>query len=347
MTRVTLVSYDGDPPLGGQGGQVRGIRAALLERGHPVTTIAGHGDDALAFARITGRAPLDFSIHLNRNPGVIRATRPDVVHVSGGPGGVLLLRGPGAPLVYTANHTYAMAHRRGSLARVLSLAEARAYRRAAMVLAISESTARAVRALGVPAPRVEVVAPGVDLPAESSEARERDRLLFVGRWEPEKGVLDAVSVMRAVIDQRPRATGVIVGEGSLGADVRRAARATGIEVAGRVDDGRLWAEYSRATIVLMPSRYEGLGLVALEAQAHGAVVVGYDVEGLRDAVPEPGLLVRPGDVGGLVSVCLGLVDDPQRRRELADRGRERVREQHSWPEMAARLEQVYAVVAGL
>jgi glycogen synthase len=348
MTRVTLVSYDDDPPLGGQGGQVRGMRAALMARGHTVTTIAGHGSQALRYPRLTGRAPLDFSVHLNRHPGLIRATQADVVHVSGGPGGVLLLRDVGAPVVYTANHTYAMAHRRGSLGRVMSLAEARAYRRAAMVLAISPSTAAAVRALGVPAMRVAVLPPGVDAPGQGTEPGPGRRLLYAGRWEREKGVLDAITVMREVIARRPGTTARVVGGGSLGAAVRRAAAAErGIEVAGHVDDATLSAEYSRATLVVMPSRYEGLGLVALEAQAHGAVVVGYDVDGLRDAVPEPGLLVSSGDVAALVAVCVELIDSPQRRGELAARASQRVRSEHSWEGMAARLEQVYTDVAGL
>lgn len=348
MTRVTLVSYDDDPPLGGQGGQVRGMRRALVERGHHVTTIAGHGSRALGYPRLTGRAPLDFSVHLNRHPGLIRATHADVVHVSGGPGGVLLLRDVGAPVVYTANHTYAMAHRRGSPGRVISLAEARAYRRAAMVLAISPSTAAAVRALGVPAARIGLLPPGVDAPEAQTEAGDPHRLLFAGRWEREKGVLDAITVMREVIARRPGTTALVVGGGHLAAEVRRAAAAEpGIEVAGHVDDATLSAAYSRAAVVVMPSRYEGLGLVALEAQAHGAVVVGYDVDGLRDAVPEPGLLVSPGDLAALVAVCVGLIDAPQRRSELAARAQLRVRAEHSWEGMAARLEQVYADVTGL
>ncbi len=211
---------------------------------------------------------------------------------------MLLLRSFEAPLVYTANHTYRMAHQPGSARRLMSPLEARAYRRAAMVLAISPSTAAGVRDLGVRADRVEVLAPGVDVPADPPTTREGFHLLFAGRWEPEKGVLDAVAVMREVIARRAAATGMVVGDGSLAARVRAAAAGTpGLTVAGRVDDDRLARQYHSAAVVLMPSRYEGLGLVALEAQARGAVVVGYDVEGLRDAVAEPSLLVDRGDAG--------------------------------------------------
>jgi glycosyltransferase involved in cell wall biosynthesis len=346
MTRVTFVSYDDEPPLGGQGVELRGMRAAISERGYAVSTIAGHGDRAQRYPRVTGRAPLDFSIHLNRHPRLIAATSPDVVHALGGPGGVLLLRRLDAPLVYTANHTYRMAHGGASLRRLLSPLEGRAYRRAAKVLAISASTADAVRQLGVPRDRIEVLPPGVDVPDTPPAPRDAVRLLFVGRWEPEKGVLAAIAVMRDVIAQRPDATGVVVGGGSLEASVRRLGTDTGLDVVGRVDERRLTAEYARASILLVPSQYEGLGLVALEAQAQGAVVVGYDVDGLRDAVGRHGTLVAPGDGAALVRVCVDLIDDPGRRDELAHAGLGHVRASHSWHRIGRRLEEVYDEVRG-
>ncbi|HEY8755474.1 MAG TPA: glycosyltransferase family 4 protein [Candidatus Dormibacteraeota bacterium] len=341
MSRVTFVSYDDEPPLGGQGVELRGMRAAVSARGHEVSTLAGRGDHAQRYARVTGRAPLDFSIHVNRHPRLIAESSPDIVHALGGPGGVLLLRRLHAPLVYTANHTYRMAHPRASLRGLLSPLEARAYRRAAMVLAISSATAAAVRGLGVMRDRIEVLPPGVDVPDTPPAPREAVRILFAGRWEPEKGVLAAIAVMRDVIAQRPAVTGLVVGGGSLEAAVRRFGADAGIDVAGRVDDARLSAEYARASILLVPSRYEGLGLAALEAQAQGAVVVGYDVDGLRDAVSEPSLLVMPGDEAAMVRACVGLIDAPRRLAELALAGQERVRAAHSWERIGRRLEEVY------
>jgi glycosyltransferase involved in cell wall biosynthesis len=346
MTRITFVSYDDEPPLGGQGVELRGMRAALRARGHDVSTVAGRGDHAQRYPRVTGRAPLDFSLHVNRHPSLISGTGPDIVHALGGPGGVLLLRRLDAPLVYTANHTYRIAHARGSVRRMLSPLEARAYRRASMVLAISPSTAIAVRGLGVPSNRVEVLAPGVDVPAKPPAARDDFRMLFAGRWEPEKGVLEAIAAMRDVVQRRPGAAGLVVGSGSLDAQVRRFGADCGVDVAGRIDDTRLVAEYDRASVVLVPSRYEGLGLVALEAQAHGAVVVGYDVDGLRDAVAHPSLLVEPGHQSAMVRLCLELADDSARRAALGEAGHAWVRRLHSWDRVAERLEAVYDAVRG-
>ena len=345
MTRITFVSYDDEPAIGGQGVELRGMRRALLDRGHAVATVAGRGDHAVPFRRVTGRAPLDLSLQLNRAPRPIRRTAPDVVHALGGPGGVLLVRGVGAPLVYTANHTYRTAHGRASLRRYLSAVEALAYRRAAMVLTISASTADAVRDLGVPARRVEVLAPGVDVPDAPHDQRAGPRLFFAGRWEEEKGVLTAVEVMREVTARFPGASAAVAGAGSLERAVRaRAAGADAVNVLGRLDEARLAREYDRASVVLVPSRYEGLGLVALEAQAHGAVVVGYDVPGLRDAVGDRGALVPLGDRAALVAAALDVLRDPARRDDLGARGREHVRAEHSWATVAGRLEEVYAAV---
>jgi glycosyltransferase involved in cell wall biosynthesis len=172
------------------------------------------------------------------------------------------------------------------------------------------------------------------------------RLLFAGRWEPEKGVLAAIRVMREVMVRRPGAAGLVVGGGSLDEQVRRVGAEAGVDVAGRVEEARLRAEYGRASILLVPSRYEGLGLVALEAQAQGAVVVGYDVDGLRDAVAEPSLLVPPGDEAAMAQACVGLIDAPQRLAELARAGQEQVRAAHSWERVGRRLEEVYDAVRG-
>lgn len=348
--RVTLVSYDGEPPLGGQGVLARGMAAALRDRGVEVTRLTGHGDGAARYARVTRRAPLDLSLELSRHPARLLHGRPDLVHAMGGPGGVLLLRRVGVPVVCTANHTYRQAYPGWAPRRALSLAERRAYRLAAVVLAISPSTADAVAALGVPASRIEVVYPGVDVAQfdVGESLREPGRLLFVGRLLPEKGPLDAVAAMRQLSQRRPGVTGAVVGTGVLLAAVGGAAAGTPVEVLGGLDDAAVATQYARAAVVLVPSRYEGLGLVALEAMAAGAAVVAYDVTGLRDAVAGAGVLVDPlRGVAGLVAAATELLDDDARRAEFAERGRRHVRERHSWAGVGERVEAVYrAVLAG-
>jgi glycosyltransferase involved in cell wall biosynthesis len=346
MTRVTIASYDDDPPLGGQGVVVHGMRAALERRGVRVHTISGRGEHAIAFARRTGRAPLDFSMELNRYPRILLRAAPDVIHAQGGPGGVLLWKQLGAPLVYTAHHTYRQAHRRRSVKRLLDGLEARSYRGAAMVLPVSRSTANALLEMGIPAARIEVLANGVDAVDLPGVEHEDGRVLFVSRMEREKGVLDAISVLQALAGVDPRVHGVMVGGGSLEGDVRRAAESSRgrIEYLGALGREALNREYARAAIVVMPSRFEGLGMVALEAQAAGTPVVGFDVDGLRDAVGAGGVLVPAGDLSALRAAAKELLADPARRAEAGARGREVVLAEHSWDAIGKRLEEIYRAV---
>lgn len=351
--RVTLGTYDAEPPVGGQGVMVRGLRAALTRRGIAVHTVAGVGEGALTPPRLTRRPPLDLSIQLTRRPQLLLGGAPDVVHLMGGPGGVTVPRRLPVPVVYTATHTYRQAYSRRSPRRLLSLAEAAAYRRAARVLAISPSTAEAVAGLGVARWRIEVVPPGVETGRIAAVAArvERDptRLLFVGRLEPVKGPLAAVALMARLAAEGRGVSGLVLGEGSLDGRVRAAVEASGapISVLGRVDDERLAFELGRAAVVVQPSAYEGLGLVALEALSAGTPVAGYDVTGLRDAIGEADVLAPAGDLVALTGVVRRLLGDPEWAAELAARGRERVLREHSWDAFAARVETIYeSVLAG-
>jgi glycosyltransferase involved in cell wall biosynthesis len=210
---------------------------------------------------------------------------------------------------------------------------------------VSDSTADAVLAMRVPADRVDVVPPGIDMPAVDPAARESGRMLFVGRLEREKRPLTAVRIMRSVLARRPGWRGVVIGTGRLEAAVRGEARSCDqITVLGRVDDARVSGELARASVVLMPSRFEGLGLVALEAQARGTPVVGYDVTGLRDAVREGGMLVEEDDEEALRRACLRVLEDDVIAAELSARGREFVEREHSWDVVGTLLQQAYAAV---
>lgn len=345
--RVLFVSFDDEPPQGGQGMMLRGMRAALRRRGVDTDVISGRGEHAIPFPAVTRRPPLDLSLWLNRHPEALLRGRPDIVHIHGGPGGVTFTRRLPVPVVYTAHHTYRQAFAYADPRRVLAPLEAMALRRAARVLAVSESTADAVRAMRVPAHRVEVVPPGVDLPQLEPSLREEGRMLYVGRLEREKNPLAAISVMRRVIVNRPGWCGVVVGTGRLDTAVRDAVRGSNrITMLGRVDDDTVSRELMRASVLLMPSRFEGLGLVALEAQARETPVVGYDVTGLRDAVRDGGILVEAGDAEALRRATVRVLEDGVLAAALGARGREFVAREHSWDAVGNRLLQVYAAVRG-
>jgi glycosyltransferase involved in cell wall biosynthesis len=148
--------------------------------------------------------------------------------------------------------------------------------------------------------------------------------------------------MQRVITELPSARGLLVGAGSLEETVRaRTSADDRISLRSHLSDDELAAAYRRAQVVLMPSGFEGLGLVALEAMAAGAAVVGYDVTGLRDTIGINGALVPAGHVAELATSCRQLLQNDERREDVAGRAAIAVRERYSWDRCAAEFEELY------
>jgi len=346
---VRLVTWDDDPPVGGQGVHVRELRRELMARGVTVTTTAGHGQFAVRYPNFTGHGPLDLSIALNRSIAPLLANRPDVVNVSGGPGGIQLLRHLPVPVVYTAHHTFRLSHPWYRLQRAYGLLEKSSYRRADAIIAVSPSTADSVVEMGIERSKVIVISPGIRVEAFDNLEVEREpgRVLFVGRLHEKKGPLDAVEAMRLVIEQVPGVRGFVVGSGPIADSVRRAADSVpdgAVTFLGALSDEDVVEQFRRAEVVLVPSAFEGLGLVPLEAMAAGTAVVGYDVVGLHDTVGRRGELVAHGDVAALAAACRRLLVDSTRREQLVEAAREAVRKERSWSRCAEETEHVYRSV---
>lgn len=344
---VRLVTWDDRPAVGGQGVYVDELRRHLTLSGVQVSTVAGRGTHAVSYRSVTGRGHLDLSLALAWRSRLLTDGSPDVLHVSGGPGGIALLRHAKRPTVITAHHTHRQSHSWRGLRAVAGAVEAAGYRHAVRVAAVSASTAAAVIAMGVPAKQVEVVPPGIrrrvpPCPVE----RHPLRMAFVGRLEPDKGPLDAVAAMSAVARRVPGAHGVVIGDGSQTVAVAQVARAGGghVRVLGRLDDDELATELARAAVVLVPSSFEGLGMVALEAMAAGAAVVGYDVDGLHDTVGRYGIVVPAGSVTALGDAVRWLLDNPGTTTAMARAAASAVTDQWSWARCATRFTALYREV---
>lgn len=210
--------------------------------------------------------------------------------------------------------------------------------------------------------RIRIVPPGVDLqrfrPGDAAAAKARLGLtgrrvaMFVGRLQPLKGPDAAILAVADAARRDPDATRdltlVVVGgpsgDGSL-EDLRALATDQGIGERVRFlppephDD--LPSLYAAADVLLVPSRSESFGLVALEAQACGVPVVASAVGGLREVVADgvSGLLAP--EPSGLAERLLTVLRDPGLAARLG-MGGIRHAAGYSWEATAVRLLDVYA-----
>jgi glycosyltransferase involved in cell wall biosynthesis len=149
----------------------------------------------------------------------------------------------------------------------------------------------------------------------------RHRVVFVGRLVRAKGV--DLLVQAAARLRTPGVDVVFVGDGAQRSDVERLARRLGVHdrvhVTGFVPHARVPAVLASADLLVLPSRYEELGTVLVEAMHAGLPVVASRVGGIPEAVEHgvSGLLVAPGDVGELAGAIDAVLSDPALAGRLA------------------------------
>jgi glycosyltransferase involved in cell wall biosynthesis len=175
------------------------------------------------------------------------------------------------------------------------------------------------------------------------------RVLYAGNLVPIKGVdvlLRALAVLR---QQGTECRLKILGEGPARPDLRRQARALGVddrvEWSDFVSQDRMPAEYGASTVTVLPTRgkAEGLGLVLVEALLAGSAVVGTPAGGIPEVVQDgtTGLLARDGDPDDLADKIRRLLNDPGLRDRLTAAGRARAMETYSSTAAARRFLDLY------
>lgn len=287
----------------------------------------------------------------------LRRLKPDLVHAHFGPDAAYVAaatNAEGIPLVATF-HGFdvtktAEALRGQRLAYDIYLDMGPAlFPRLAAIITVSDFLRRELVARGVAADEIDVIPCGVDTSSIAwTPVRPDGPVVFVGRLTAKKGVADLI---RAISLMREPPSLVVIGEGPLRGELETLAVSlrVAVDFRGVQDSGQVALAIREASLIAMPSRRaptgdaEGLGVVALEAQAAGRPVVGYAHGGLPEAVieGETGRLVQEGDVGALADA---LVQTLSRHDLLADysrAGRRHVEQKFERRVLLGRVADVY------
>ena len=291
---------------------------------------------------------LDLPRAVNALSKIIRKFRPDVIHThlvhAHVVGRWAARRALSSPIPVVSTEHNLRVYTRTDQRWLVSL-DVRSSRQAAAIVAISEAVRTRFLAAGYRRDTLSVVYNGVELPGKVPPSPEgpRPTVTMVGRLRHAKGpdlFIRAMEHLRGV-------DGILVGDGEDRWQVEKL-------IAGMRDASRLcWQPQGNAMdamaqsdVVVMPSRHEGLGLVALEAMSIERPVVAACVGGLIEVVEDgiTGRLVAPECPSALAEAVSSLLDNPTLRRSMGRAGRRRVEEKFTLAHMINAYSQIYNAV---
>jgi len=200
--------------------------------------------------------------------------------------------------------------------------------------------------------RVEVIPNAVELPeVQAAYPLEGTplRLLFVGRFAFNKGLDVLLDVARRLV-QEGRAADVrfeLAGDGPLLADMNREGLPANVVLLGRVDDAQLAQLYAECHALVLPTRFEGMPTVVLEAMARCKPIFVSDVGASAELVNmHNGYLLPPGNADALYNAVVDfLARSADVRVKMGVYSHQRVTELFTWPVIVQRFVVLFAGVA--
>jgi glycosyltransferase involved in cell wall biosynthesis len=335
--------YGGGPPPDEPWMQVQGLRSFGEERAAPQTPADFEGDTQAMIAEAlrhhrqksfdvvhaqycypTGLAALEISRQLNL---------PSVISIQGGDGHWVGL--------CCTTH-------RDAMQAVLNHATA-------LVIGCRSFADEVAHNHGIPMKRLTIVPGATNVeqfkPAQPIGAlRDPARLLYHGRVDQRKGVLDFVRAGRQLLDAGAAVRFIISGIGPDAEAARRLVSELKMEdqtdFLGAVPYAEAARVYGQGDLFISPTYAEGFSNTILEAMASGLPIVSTRTVGVVDCL-EDGVnaaLVEPGDVDALTQAIRRMLHDEAYRVGLARQAYEEVLRQYSWPVVAQQLEKIYQQV---
>ncbi|NIB43038.1 glycosyltransferase family 4 protein [Pseudomaricurvus alkylphenolicus] len=168
--------------------------------------------------------------------------------------------------------------------------------------------------------------------------------------QPLKGLRYLLQAIAALKPEYPEIELLVVGKLKEGGQTERQLQKLQLQDSVRFVSGISTDElvdfYNEAAVVVSPSLYEGFGLPAGEAMACGCAVISSDGGALPEVVGDAGVVVPAGDSHALQRALQKLLGDPEQRRELGRKGRQRILERFCWKVAAREFTHYYNQVLG-
>jgi glycosyltransferase involved in cell wall biosynthesis len=364
-----------DKPFLGGGQAVLLSLAKGLDKARFEVEVAAQGGGPLEdAAREEGLSfrPLPFGSRMT--PGLVRAivkalkpNPPDILHTHGGMAGLygrLAARRAGIKsVVHTIHGIHYLHYRNPGARRAYILLERICSRRTDAVVLVSQADLdEAGKRRLAPASKLKLVRNGIDL-AELSSAPFAERAAAaklrlsleppvigtVARLHRQKGLTHLMQAVPAILEAHPEARVIVVGGGELEPELRSEIGRLRLDrrfalLGARPDARELMSLYD---IFVLPSLWEGLPLVLIEAAALGKPIVATDIGGSREIIShgETGLLVPAADPVALAAAVNRLLGDPALSARLAANAKSSIPPRFTLERMIAEYSEIYSSFA--
>lgn len=354
------------PDLGGVEVFTARLATALVERGHEVALITSRAGLTECEEERWGtipvhRLPFEATLHSEDHEKVIalrrrlaelkRALRPDVVHLNTSGASLLFhlltARSASAPSVLTVHW---LPNRDGVDLRLCERALVAADR----IVAVTEGCLRDAlqRSPGI-AGRTSIIynslPPSAVPPAPLASAVPR--LLCLGRLETQKGFDVAVRALAAVRERIPGVQMTIAGDGAERVRLEQLAGTLGcadaVRFTGWIAPDEVPHLMNAHTLVVMPSRYEPFGLVALQAGQMGRPLIASRIPGLSEVVRdgETAVLCAMDDAPAFAAAIVSLIEHPAAAAQMGQRAQAHVQAAFRWDDHVDAYEALFRQIA--
>lgn len=372
--KICMITSAPFPPREGMGNYVLNLSTELASRGHEVQIITRGGFrrtycEDLDGIRIRKATYLPFyPIHIDIHCAFVKAilndldNRFDVIHYHSPLVGFLRTKTPSivtvhTPMAFDVPMVEIVDARSLGAKILLRLASTRIegglFSNVSTIATVSKQVSKELMELSVAGSKITFIGNGVneDVFRLGIENRAATTVLFVGRLSYRKGLVDLIDASKSVIEAIPEVRFDIVGDGPLRHRLEEHARILGVEknlrFLGKISPGELISAYQKCGIFVLPSHYEGMATVLLEAMSTGAPVVSTNIGGSDDLIKDGinGLLTPPKDVNSMSKAIIALISDRNRAEKLGKQARETIMSSHTWKKIADKYETIYRKVA--
>jgi len=366
-----MVTSEFPPDLGGIAYYVYYLSRKLIQRGHEVTVITRGSANRTVRDIVDGIDVFKVSFfplypfHIWAHGVFVRRLlellepKLDLIHLHTPLPPPIKTSLPIITTVHTSMKTDARHHEildlyslaaRMQLMFVYPLIESKLLSLSKKVTTVSFSVARELQEYGLDPGELAVVGNGVDeksfIPLRNKKSTEK-YVLFTGGLLARKGLFDFIECAEHICKVRSDVKFVICGTGyflhKLEERVRRMGLQKQIVFLGYVTRSRLIQTYQNATVHVVPSHYEGLPTVLLEAMSCGLPVVATNVGGNNEVISsgKNGFLVPPKSPEVLAKIVLSLLDDDILREKIGNAARKTIEKCYTWDTIADNILRCY------